>query len=370
MRPRRPRRVALGSRFRGPARVDLDRDDTAVAAGAGGDLAALDPRPSTKRSRICSPGPGSSTSTAAAGAALRRQLAGGDQRRHRLADPAGDDDHLRRRQRPGTGGRTGLDPASASFASAASRAASGSSPGRTVARIATSAGWLAAARSERVASGPSCSHHIRASQSGAESATAAASGVESSSSSAARRPSRSRARPAQDRVDEARRMRCLRRLGQLDRLVDSGVVGGAVGEEELVEAEPQRRQDGRVEEAGRAVGEAFDRRVEGAAALDRAVGEALRLGALTALQPALLGPGAEGALGEGLFLEGGPQHRRRRAPGPGRCSRRRLDQRQARRLVAAQVVGGGHRATARRLHLVEAQGAVAGAEEELAVLHR
>ena len=96
-------------------------------------------------------------------------------------------------------------------------------------------------------------------------------------------------------------------LGQLDRLVDGGVVGGAVGEQQLVEAEPQRRQDGRVEQAGRAVGEAFDRRVEGAAALDRAVGEPLRLGALAAGQPALLGAGAEGALGEGVVLEGGAE---------------------------------------------------------------
>ena len=51
------------------------------------------------------------------------------------------------------------------------------------------------------------------------------------------------------------------RLDQLDRLVDGGVVGGGVGEEQLVEAEPQGRQHRRVEQPGRAAGEPFDRGV-------------------------------------------------------------------------------------------------------------
>ena len=71
-------------------------------------------------------------------------------------------------------------------------------------------------------------------------------------------------------------------LDQLDRLVDGGVVGGGVGEEQLVEAEPQRRQHRRVEQPGRAPGEPFDRDVAGAAALHGAVGEALGLGAVAA----------------------------------------------------------------------------------------
>ena len=75
-------------------------------------------------------------------------------------------------------------------------------------------------------------------------------------------------------------------LDQLDRLVDGGVVGGAVGEEQLVEAEAQGGQDRRVEQPGRALGEAFDRRVGGAAALHGAVGEPLRLGALAAVEAA------------------------------------------------------------------------------------
>ena len=76
-------------------------------------------------------------------------------------------------------------------------------------------------------------------------------------------------------------------LDQLDGLVDRGVVGRRVGEQQLVEAEPQRGQDRRVEQADRALGEALDRRVAGPAALDGAVGESLRLGALAAGEAAL-----------------------------------------------------------------------------------
>ena len=77
-------------------------------------------------------------------------------------------------------------------------------------------------------------------------------------------------------------MRGAGRLDQLDRLVDGGVIGGAVGEEQLVEAEPQGGEHRRVEQPGRAPGEPFDRRVGGAAPLHGAVGEPLRLGALAA----------------------------------------------------------------------------------------
>ena len=69
-------------------------------------------------------------------------------------------------------------------------------------------------------------------------------------------------------------------LDQLDRLVDRRVVGRAVGEEQLVEAEAQGGDHRRVEQPRRAFGEALDRRVGGAAALHGAEGEALRLGAL------------------------------------------------------------------------------------------
>ena len=115
--------------------------------------------------------------------------------------------------------------------------------------------------------------------------------------------------PAQDRVDEAGGVGGAGALDQLDRLVDGGVVGGAVGEEQLVEAEAQGGEHRRVEQPGRAAGQAFDRGVGGAAALDGAVGEPLGLGALAPLEAEALGAGAEGALGEGVLLEGLPDRR-------------------------------------------------------------
>ena len=115
--------------------------------------------------------------------------------------------------------------------------------------------------------------------------------------------------PAQDGVDEARGVGGAAGLGQLDRLVDGGVVGRGVGEEELVEAESQGSQHRRVEQAGRALGEAFDRDVAGAAALDGGVGEALRLGAVAAAEAEAVRLGAEDALGEGVVLKGGANRR-------------------------------------------------------------
>ena len=94
------------------------------------------------------------------------------------------------------------------------------------------------------------------------------------------------------------------RLGQLDRLVDGGVVGGAVGEEQLVEPEAQGGEDRRVEQAGGAAGEALDRSVARPPPLHGAVGEALGLGPLAAVEAEALGAGAEGALGVGVLLEG------------------------------------------------------------------
>ena len=151
---------------------------------------------------------------------------------------------------------------------------------------------------------------------------------------------------AQDRVDEAGGVGRLGDLHQLDRLVDGGVVGGPVGEEQLVEAEPQRRRDRRVEQADRPPGEPFDRRVGGAAPLHRAVGEPLRLRPVAPVQPEPLGPGAEGELGVALALEGLPQHLEGERP------RRRYRHGEPHASfgsgVAAQVVGDRHRLAARR----------------------
>ena len=112
-------------------------------------------------------------------------------------------------------------------------------------------------------------------------------------------------RAAQHRVDEARGVGGAGPLDQLDRLVDGGVVGRAVGEEQLVEAEPQRGQHRRVEQAAsarRAVRSprrwcrGAGRRRRRAAAPGRARGR----------RPRAAGGLAEGALGEGALLEGRP----------------------------------------------------------------
>jgi hypothetical protein len=113
-------------------------------------------------------------------------------------------------------------------------------------------------------------------------------------------------RPPQDRVDEAGGVRRASALDQLHRLVDGGVVGRAVGEEQLVQAQPQGGQHRRIEQPRRAPGQPFDRGVGRAAALDGAVGEPLRLSALATVEVEALGAGAEGALGEGVLLEGLP----------------------------------------------------------------
>ena len=115
-------------------------------------------------------------------------------------------------------------------------------------------------------------------------------------------------RAAQDGVDEARRVSRPGFLDQLDRLVDGGVIGRAVGEEQLVEAQAQSGDHRRIEHPRRAFGEPLDRRVAGAAALDRAVGDALGLGPLAAADAPHRRGLAEGALGEGVLLEGRAQH--------------------------------------------------------------
>ena len=153
-------------------------------------------------------------------------------------------------------------------------------------------------------------------------------------------------------------------LDQLDRLVDGGVVGGAVGEEQLVEAEAQRRQHRRVEQPGRAAGEPLDRGVGGAAALDGAVGEPLGLGALAAGEAEALGLGAEGALGEGVVLEGRADRREGERAGRETRSARRS---QSRQRVAAQVGVDRHRLAARRLHELEPQRALGTAEQQRAL---
>ena len=150
---------------------------------------------------------------------------------------------------------------------------------------------------------PSSRHHICASQSGAECATAAASGGRVVAEQGCRESVALAGGTAQDGVDEPRGMGSTGPLDQLDRLVDRGVIGRSVGEEQLVDAQPQAGQDGRVELAQWAVDEPLEGRVDRAAPLHGAEGEPLRLRPLAAVELTHIGRLAEGALGVGAVLE-------------------------------------------------------------------
>ena len=273
-----PRR--LGGDFAGPAGVQLDRDHLAAVAHPGGDLAGLDPRAGAEvedlLARPAGRGPRPPRpSRGSAGSARRPRPAPGPPRRcgpRPRSTPAGPAASAPRatarlHARP-------LEPPEHRLALGPQRV----DPHRHL-------GGLVAGGQQRARrpSAPNSSHHISRQPFRAEWATAARSGVESSPS----RRGQLRAladRSAQDGVDQAGGVGGAGPLDQLDRLVDRGVVGRGVGEEQLVEAEPQRGQHRRVEQSRRALGEPFDRDVAGAAALHGAVGEALGLGALAAVE--------------------------------------------------------------------------------------
>ncbi len=81
-------------------------------------------------------------------------------------------------------------------------------------------------------------------------------------------------------------------LGELDRLVDGGVIRDRVGEQQLEEAEPQGGEGRGVELGDGPVGESLDQVVAGAASLNGAVGEALSLSPLASLKAVALGGGS------------------------------------------------------------------------------
>ena len=310
----------LGGDFLGPVGVELDRDHLAAVAHPRRDLAGLDPGAGAEVEHVLARAAGRAPrprrpSRGSAASARRRRPGRGPSRRCGPATTI----ISGRGQRPGPAAASASTPGRPRSVRAASRAnrlqrsdaagrAPPSSESRTVARSPTSAGSLQAASSERALRRP-------APPTTSAPARAAPSGRRRPPPGSSRRQQRRgqllalAGRAAQHRVDEAGGVGGAGSLDQLDRLVDGGVVGGAVGEEQLVEAEPQGRQHRRVEQAGRAPGQPFDRGVGGAAALDGAVGEPLGLGALAAVEAEPLGAGAEGALGEGVLLEGLPDRR-------------------------------------------------------------
>ena len=109
---------------------------------------------------------------------------------------------------------------------------------------------------------------------------------------------------------------------ELDGLVHRGVLRYSVEIRELVRAEPERRQDRRVELAHRPLAERLDRVVERPHALHRAERELPRERAVARVEPFRGAP--QGAVGVRLVLEDAPQHLVRRAA-------RRRDHRRPRR---------------------------------------
>ncbi len=201
--------------------------------------------------------------------------------------------------------RTGSSPASA--------AASVTS---VLARSATSSGSLSAAISARACSAPSDCHHMRAIHSGCECLTAACCWRAVAERRQQRVGPLARG-AAQDRVDEAVAGAGGRAvyLCELDGVGDHRVVGRAGHVQQLVEPEPQRGQQRRVERGERAASQLLDQMVERALALDGAVGQAHRQRAVARVQVG--GLGGERAIGVGALLEHAPQHRVGAAAGGG-----------------------------------------------------
>ena len=120
--------------------------------------------------------------------------------------------------------------------------------------------------------------------------------------------------PPEDRVDEAGGVVGTGLADEADRLVDGGVVGGRVGEEDLVHAQPQRRHHRRQRTTATFLLEAMDEGVRGPLALDRPVGEPLGLCPGAGFQAPPFGFVAEGDLGEFVLLEGAAEHGEGRLP--------------------------------------------------------
>jgi hypothetical protein len=92
-------------------------------------------------------------------------------------------------------------------------------------------------------------------------------------------------------------------LAQLDGLVHRGMGRHALGEEQLIGADPQRRSQGRLELGRRAGGQRLHRVVERPHPLDGAEREAHRLAAVALVEAGPLRLGPEGAVGVGVLLE-------------------------------------------------------------------
>ena len=173
------------------------------------------------------------------------------------------------------------------------------------ARRTDSGAWLPASISARAPSAPSWSHHSRAIQAGWLCLSAASSAVRSGSAAiscrASRVPRRSTAltRPAP---------RGARSLASSTDSVDRGVVRHALEEGELVEPEPQRVAQRRVELPGGPPGERPDQVVERRHPLHGPVGELRRQAAVAPVQAGPAGLRHERPVRPGAVVEDALEH--------------------------------------------------------------
>ena len=162
--------------------------------------------------------------------------------------------------------------------------------------------------SARAPSAPRSRHHVSATQSGYECASAASCQVESGSAST-HGPALVR-EPSQHGVRERHRTLEPRAAHELDGLVHRGVARHAVEEGELEGAEPQGCAHGRVETPQRATADRLDRMVERAGPLHGAVRELPGKRPVAVVEPGRRGP--QRAIGVRLVLEHPPDHVERR----------------------------------------------------------
>ena len=208
-------RAQVRSQRRGAPRVALDGDDLALAAHQRREVRRLAARRGAEVEHALAGLRVDEPRDALRRARLRHERAGARSRVRERVERAVDDDRV-------------------AVAAAGDVARAATSPSTSVlTRSASSAGSLSAASSARVRSRPSQSHHSSTIHSGCAWRIAAPAGVSSPGSSTPSRWTR-RSTALTSRWPGAR-------LGELDRLGDRGVVGDAVEEQQLVEAEVQRR---------------------------------------------------------------------------------------------------------------------------------
>ena len=196
---------------------------------------------------------------------------------------------------------------------------------------------------------------------GCEWRSAASAGEDSPSPSTNARPSRA-VRRSTAFTNPWPRLRAA--LARSTDSVDRRVVCDAVHEQELVDAEPQRRQHRGVDPVRRTVAERLDHVVERRASLHHSVGEAHRERAVAAveLQPVRLGP--ERAVGVGVLLE----HAAHDGVGAAARVGGHRSAASARRAVPAQVVGGRHRPSARGPYTKQLERPLGASHEQAPVL--